>query len=118
MTIVSRRIVPFTALIAVAVMLSVWVTANAAGGAEKTTPAPMTFTVIPTHEHDNITGNGGLGQTAQQTFKMVKSGSKIGHGTTVETITPNHSVFQNIEARFTRRGRVELQGALILLLDT
>src|ERR1019366_176350 len=55
MTIVSRRLVPFAAVIAVALTLAVWITASAGGWPQGSSPLPtMHFTVVPTSQHQSL----------------------------------------------------------------
>ena len=115
MTIVSRRLVPFAAVIAVALTLAVWITASAGGWPQGSSPLPtMHFTVVPTSQHQSLNGatnKAPAGATYQETAKLVSSGKQIGtafvNGTTLNNAGWG---LLNIEARFPHRGRIELQG--------
>jgi hypothetical protein len=115
MTIVSRRLVPFAAVLAVAVTLAVWITASAA--VPRSNPqvlAPMHFQGVLTSSHlspNGATQKKPAGETLQATYKLLASGRQIGRAFFVATAINNTSwVLGNIELRFSDRGRLELQG--------
>jgi hypothetical protein len=117
MTIVSRRLVPFAAVLAVAVTLAVWITASAA--VPRSNPqvlVPMHFTTVKTSSH--LSPNGATqkklaGATIQGTDKLVSAGRQIGRDFALGTFINNAGWgLVNIEVRFSHRGRLELQGTI------
>ena len=115
MTIVSRRLVPFAAVLAVALTLAVWITASAGGWPQGSSPLPtMHFTAVATSTHYSLNGatqKNPVGATFQETLNFISSGKQIGRGFIAGTIVTNAGAsLVNIEARFPHRGRVELQG--------
>jgi hypothetical protein len=114
MTIVSRRLVPFAAVLAVAVTLTVWITASAAGPWSPSPLPTMHFKVVPTSQHESLNGatnKAPAGATYQETAKLVSGGKQIGTAFVNGTVINNAGwSLLNIEARFPHRGRIELQG--------
>jgi hypothetical protein len=116
MTIVSRRLVPFAVVLAIAATLAIWMTVSAAaprGGGPSPLPT-MHFTVVPTSHHASLNGatqKAPAGATFQETAKLVSSSRQIGSAFVAATIINNiGNALLNIEARFPGRGRIELQG--------
>lgn len=115
MTAVSRRILPFAAILAVAVTLAVWITAGAAPPASPAgVLAPMHFRTVTTSGHfspNGATQKNPVGASYQATVKLVSDGRQIGTAFLVVTIVNKAGWgLENIEGRFPGRGRVELQG--------
>ena len=114
MTIVSRRLVPFAAVLAVALTLAVWITASAGGWPQGSSPLPtIHFTVVLTSQHESLNGatnKAPAGATYQETAKLVSAGNQIGRAFIAGTIINNAGLSVNIELRFPNRGRIELQG--------
>jgi hypothetical protein len=120
MRILLGRIPLIAVSVAVTAGVTLWASAAAAGwpdGASSPPPA-IHLLIVPTAEHANIGKNGPEpGQTVQETFAMVQAGKTVGYGfvlLTILTPTPGtHRLYgiQNIEARFSGQGRIELQGA-------
>jgi len=115
MTIVSRRLVPFAAVLAVAVTLAVWITASASvPSATSAILAPIHFQTVQTSEHISLNGatdQKPTGATIQDTFNAMSAGREIGHGFITGTFINNAGFsLVNIEVRFLHRGHLELQG--------
>jgi hypothetical protein len=115
MTVVYRRVVPFAAILAVAVTLALWINASAA--VQTSSPAvlaPMHFKVVLTSQHLSMNGatdRKPAGATTQRTFEAVAAGREIGHGFIASTFINNAgSSLVNIEIRVPHRGHLELQG--------
>ncbi|HEV3311966.1 MAG TPA: hypothetical protein VG815_15760, partial [Chloroflexota bacterium] len=109
MTIVSRRIVPFAAILAVAVTLAVWITASAAVPRSNPSALPtMHFSGVTTSFHISLNGatqKKPAGATIQQTQKLMAGGVVIGRAFITGTFINNAGWgLINIEARFTHRG--------------
>ncbi|HEV3312715.1 MAG TPA: hypothetical protein VG815_19560 [Chloroflexota bacterium] len=120
MTVVSRRLVPFAAVLAVAVTVSVWVTASAAVQTFSTPAvlAPMHFKTVQTSKHVSLNGatdQNLTGATLQQTANLLASGRPVGHAFIACTLFNNKSLVGicTIELRLTHRGRLELQGSVM-----
>jgi hypothetical protein len=116
MTVVSRRLVPFAAVLAVAVTLAVWITASAAGPWSPSPLPTMHFTGVTTSQHMSLNGatnKNPVGVSLQVTKKLVARGAVIGHAFGACTIVNSAgSALCNVEARFRHRGRLELQGLI------
>ena len=114
MTVVSRRLVPFAAVLAVAVTLAVWITAGAASPRSATMLPTMHFHVVPISGHSSQNGatqKNPAGASYQEAFKLVSDGKMIGSGFIVGTfVNKAGAAFQNISVVFPGRGRIELQG--------
>ena len=115
MTVVSRRLVPFAAVVAIAVTLALWLTASAAvPSSNPAVLAPMHFKSVPTSQHFSLNGatdTNQSGATDQATYELLASGRQIGRAFFLGTgINKAGWVFGNIEFRFSGRGRIELQG--------
>ena len=117
-TLLSR--IPLIAVsVAAAAGVTLWASAATAARPDtrsSTRPA-MQVMVVPTAEHDNFsTSSPQPGQSLQETFGMMRAGKSVGEGfalLTIDTPAPGTARvygFENIEARFTNQGRVELQG--------
>jgi hypothetical protein len=117
MTIVSRRLVPFAAIIAVAATLAVWMTVGAAAprGGGPSALTTLHFTNVNTSQHISLNGatdKQPAGATVQSTGNIMASGRQVGSAFVNGTFINNAGwgLF-NIELRFPGRGRLELQGA-------
>jgi len=114
MTVISSRILPFAAVLAVAVTLAVWITAGAAGPWSPSPLPTMHFRSVTTSAHfspNGATQKNPAGASYQATVKLVSDGRQIGTAFLVATVVNKAGwIFENIEGRFPGRGRVELQG--------
>jgi hypothetical protein len=117
MTIVSRRLVPFAAVLAVALTLAVWITASAGGWPQGSSPLPpMHLKTIPTSKHISLNGatdQNPTGATIQKTANVLASGKQVGRAfiacTFVDKVVAG---LCNVELRFPDKGRLELQGGV------
>jgi len=116
MTAVSRRILPFAAILAVAVTLAVWITAGAAAPASPARVlAPMHFRTVQTSKHISLNGatdQNPTGATIQQTANLLASGRRVGQAFIGCTFINAADGLCNIEVRFSHRGRLEMQGGV------
>ena len=117
MTIVSRRLVPFAAVLAVALTLAVWITASAGGWPQGSSPLPpMHLKTVQTSKHISLNGStdqNPTGATIQQTANLLASGKQVGRAFIACTFVDNVAAgLCNFEARFPGRGRLELQGGV------
>ena len=118
MTIVSRRMIPFALVLAIAATLAVWMTAGAATphGGGPSGLSPINFWAVTTSMHYSPNGSTDkkpAGATIQQTKKLLVSGKQIGRAFINGTVINNASwLLLNFEVRFPGRGRIEFQGAL------
>lgn len=82
MTIISRRPVPFAAVIAFAATLAVWVTvAAAAPGRGHSGVTTLHFTSVNTSQHSSLNGatdKQPAGATVQSTGNIMASGKQVG----------------------------------------
>ena len=111
MTIVNRRNVWFVVIVALAAMLSVWVTASAASPPSRSSaPTTVQFrvTLVSGHNWGNFTT---AGQSGQAEFKLLDAaGKQVGTVYWSATVLKRGMVMGTGEARFPNRGRIELQG--------
>jgi hypothetical protein len=108
MTIVSRRLVPFAAVIAVALTLAVWITASAGGWPQNSSPLPtMHFKAVPTSTHYSLNGatdKKPVGATLQETVNFISSGKQIGRGFIAGTIVNNAGLASSTSRLGSRTG--------------